>query len=32
VRGDFAAHALSGDPSLAAEDLVQLGEELALTL
>lgn len=26
------AHALSGDVSLAAEDLVQLGEELALTL
>ncbi|HEV2644662.1 MAG TPA: glycerate kinase [Candidatus Elarobacter sp.] len=26
------ARALSGDPSLAAEDLVQLGEELALTL
>jgi glycerate 2-kinase len=26
------AHALSGDPTLAAEDLVQLGEELALSL
>jgi glycerate kinase len=32
VRDGFAARALSGDPSLAAEDLVQLGEELALTL
>jgi glycerate kinase len=32
VRGGFEAHALSGDPSLAAEDLVQLGEELALSL
>jgi glycerate kinase len=32
VRDGIAARALSGDPSLAAEDLVQLGEELALTL
>jgi glycerate kinase len=32
VRDGFDARALSGDPSLAAEDLVQLGEELALTL
>jgi len=32
VRDGIVAHALSGDPSLAAEDLVQLGEELALTL
>jgi glycerate kinase len=30
VRDGFEAHALSGDPSLAAEDLVQLGEELGL--
>lgn len=30
VRGDVAARSLSGDPSLAAEDLAQLGEELAL--
>jgi glycerate kinase len=32
VRDGFDARALSGDVSLAAEDLVQLGEELALTL
>ena len=32
VRDGIDARALSGDPSLAAEDLVQLGEELALTL
>jgi glycerate kinase len=32
VREGYDAWALSGDPSLAAEDLVQLGEELALTL
>jgi len=30
VRDGCSARALSGDPSLAAEDLVQLGEELAL--
>ena len=32
VREGFAAHALSGRRALAGEDLVQLGEELALTL
>jgi glycerate kinase len=32
VRDGFDARPLSGDPSLAAEDLVQLGEELGLTL
>lgn len=32
VQEGFDARRLSGDPSLAAEDLVQLGEELALTL
>ena len=32
VRDGFAAHALSGRRALAGEDLVQLGEELALTL
>lgn len=32
VRDGVDARALSGDQSLAAEDLVQLGEELALTL
>jgi glycerate kinase len=32
VRDGYAATSLSGDPSLAAEDLAQLGEELALTL
>jgi glycerate kinase len=32
VREGFTAHALSGRPSLAGEDLVQLGEELALAL
>jgi glycerate 2-kinase len=32
VRDGYDARALSGDQSLAAEDLAQLGEELALTL
>ena len=32
VASGFDARPLSGDPTLAAEDLVQLGEELALTL
>jgi glycerate 2-kinase len=32
VAEGYDARPLSGDPSLAAEDLVQLGEELALTL
>lgn len=32
VRDGYEAHALSGDPSRAAEDLARLGEELALTL
>jgi glycerate kinase len=32
VRDGADARRLSGDPSLAAEDLVQLGEELALSL
>ncbi|HEY8647105.1 MAG TPA: glycerate kinase, partial [Gaiellaceae bacterium] len=32
VREGFTAHALSGRRELAGEDLVQLGEELALTL
>ena len=32
VREGYDARRLSGDPSLAAEDLAQLGEELALTL
>jgi glycerate kinase len=32
VREGFTAHALSGRRALAGEDLVQLGEELALTL
>jgi glycerate kinase len=31
VRDGIDAHQLSGDPSLAAEDLAQLGEELALS-
>jgi glycerate kinase len=32
VREGFTAHALSGRRALAGEDLVQLGEELALAL
>jgi glycerate kinase len=32
VRDGIDAHPLSGDPSLAAEDLAELGEELALLL
>ena len=32
VRDGIDAHALSGDRALAGEDLVQLGEELALSL